>query len=136
MNPFITHTMKQTFSPIKPMWFSMPWLMLAIAAHAGEAPVPLSASEATDARRKAVSQVAWRPRAVSLAPAKWIWLPAERTLPNSFVLFRKEVELADAPTRADGWLSADSRYKLTVNGRASSDLRRATRATSMPIRWI
>lgn len=108
--------MKQIFSKIKPIWLPMPWLMLAIAVHAGDMPVPLSASQATDALRKAVSQNAWRPQAVSLAPAKWIWLPTERTLPNSFVLFRKEVELADAPTRADGWISADSRYKLTVNG--------------------
>ena len=53
---------------------------------------------------------------MTLAPAKWIWLPAQRTLPNSFVLFRKEVQLAAPPARADGWIAADSRYKLTVNG--------------------
>ena len=108
--------MNQTFSNTQLLRISMLWLMLAIAVHAGETPVPLSASEATDALHKALSQNAWYPQAVSLAPAKWIWLPAERTLPNSFVLFRKEVELADAPTRADAWISADSRYKLTVNG--------------------
>jgi hypothetical protein len=92
------------------------WMLLASAAQAGERSATLSATQATDALRKAVSQEAWRPQAVSLAPAKWIWLPAERTLPNSFVLFRKEVDLSSAPTRADGWISADSRYKVTVNG--------------------
>jgi hypothetical protein len=32
----------------------------------------------------------WRPHPVSLHPARWIWLPSQRTLPNTFVLFRKE----------------------------------------------
>jgi alpha-L-rhamnosidase len=54
---------------------------------------------------------------VDLAPARWIWLPAERTLANSFVLFRRELELAQAPTSARGFVSADSRYRLFVNGR-------------------
>ncbi len=58
----------------------------------------------------------WRPYRVTLAPAQWIWLPSERTLPNTFVLFRKEFLLAAQPTRAIGWLAADSRYRLTVNG--------------------
>lgn len=52
----------------------------------------------------------------NLSPAHWIWLPSERTLPNSFVLFRREVTLPAAPVRATGWISADSRYRLTVNG--------------------
>lgn len=58
----------------------------------------------------------WKPHRVNLAPAQWIWLPSERTLPNSFVLFRKEFELAEKPVRAVGWMTADSRYRLTVNG--------------------
>ena len=58
----------------------------------------------------------WLPYRVTLAPAQWIWLPSERTLPNTFVLFRKEFSLAAQPTRAIGWLTADSRYRLTVNG--------------------
>lgn len=52
----------------------------------------------------------------SLAPAKWIWLPGQRTLPNTFVLFRRELTLDAAPARAAGWIAADSRYRLTVNG--------------------
>ena len=54
---------------------------------------------------------------IDLAPARWIWLPGERTLANSFVLFRREIELAEAPVSARGFVSADSRYRLFVNGR-------------------
>jgi hypothetical protein len=58
----------------------------------------------------------WLPHRVTLAPARWIWLPSERTLPNTFVLFRKEFTLNDRPVRARAWITADSRYRLTVNG--------------------
>ncbi len=58
----------------------------------------------------------WLPYRVTLQPAQWIWLPSERTLPNTFVLFRKEFTLPAQPVRATGWLTADSRYRLTVNG--------------------
>lgn len=51
-----------------------------------------------------------------IAPAKWIWLPSERTLPCTFVLFRKEFELEKVPSVARGWIAADSRYVLYVNG--------------------
>ena len=54
---------------------------------------------------------------MDLAPAKWIWLPSQRCLPNTFVLFRRELELAEAPREANGWILADSRYRLSVNGR-------------------
>jgi hypothetical protein len=63
------------------------------------------------------AQSRWRPYRVNLAPAEWIWLPSQRTLPNTFVLFRREVTLPAAPVRAAGWITADSRYRLTVNGR-------------------
>ena len=58
----------------------------------------------------------WRPYRMSLAPAQWLWLPAARTLPNTFVLFRRDIELPDRPRKAAGWITADSRYRLTVNG--------------------
>jgi alpha-L-rhamnosidase len=54
---------------------------------------------------------------MNLAPAKWIWLPSKRCLPNTFVLFRREVVLAEKPESAKGWLTADSRYRLSVNGK-------------------
>ncbi len=54
---------------------------------------------------------------IDLAPARWIWLPCERTLANTFVLFRREVEVEGEVASARGWISADSRYRLFVNGR-------------------
>jgi hypothetical protein len=54
---------------------------------------------------------------MNLSPAKWIWFPSERTLACTFVLFRREIELTVAPREAKGWIVADSRYRLSVNGR-------------------
>src|SRR5215472_13512706 len=54
---------------------------------------------------------------IDLSPASWIWFPSERTLPNTFVLFRRELNLPEAPARATGWITADSRYRLAVNGK-------------------
>ncbi|MGA2077918.1 MAG: alpha-L-rhamnosidase N-terminal domain-containing protein [Terriglobia bacterium] len=51
-----------------------------------------------------------------LRPARWIWYPSERTLQNTFVLFRRQLDLPDKPVRAQGWIAADSRYRLEVNG--------------------
>jgi len=53
---------------------------------------------------------------LDLTPARWIWLPSGRTLPNTFVLFRLGVALPGAPGRATAWVTADSRYRFTVNG--------------------
>jgi alpha-L-rhamnosidase len=57
-----------------------------------------------------------RPRLPDLSPARWIWYPSERTLQNTFILFRREVELKAKPVRATGWIAAESRYRLEVNG--------------------
>ena len=78
---------------------------------------PLSAAAATSLFNTLNNSAIWRPKPISLAPASWIWLPCGRTLPNTFILFRKEVILDSAPRRAQGWITADSRYRLTVNGR-------------------
>jgi alpha-L-rhamnosidase len=56
------------------------------------------------------------PARLNLEPARWIWLPSQRTLANTFVLFRREVTLIEKPRAATGWIAADSRYRLTVNG--------------------
>jgi len=53
----------------------------------------------------------------NLEPARWVWYPSGRCLPNTFVLFRREVSLSVKPKRATGWIAADSRYKFEVNGR-------------------
>ena len=52
-----------------------------------------------------------------LKPAHWIWYPSERTLPNTFVLFRRQLQLLSRPRRATGWIHAESRYLLEVNGK-------------------
>ena len=57
-----------------------------------------------------------RPGLPDLSPARWIWFPSGRTLPNTFILFRRELQLAAKPRRATGWVCADSRYRLEVNG--------------------
>ncbi len=57
------------------------------------------------------------PKLPDLSPARWIWYPSGRTLANTFVLFRRELNLKSKPRRATGWISAESRYKLEVNGR-------------------
>jgi hypothetical protein len=51
-----------------------------------------------------------------LSPARWIWYPSGRCLQNTFILFRRAVELNSKPVRAKGWIAADSRYLLEVNG--------------------
>ena len=59
----------------------------------------------------------WTPVALNLSPARWIWFPSQRTLPNTFALFRREINVRGPLASARGWLCADSRYLLTVNGR-------------------
>jgi hypothetical protein len=55
-------------------------------------------------------------RVLDLSPAKWIWYPSDRVLQNTFILFRKEFTLNSIPDAASGWIIADSRYQLFVNG--------------------
>lgn len=54
-------------------------------------------------------------RAIDLAPARWIWLPSQRTLPNTVLFFRKQISLQKKPLKATGWIMAESRYKLYAN---------------------
>jgi len=55
--------------------------------------------------------------ALDLSPARWIWYPSGRTLQNTFVLFRKQFTLNEQPQKAVGWILADSRYRLFINGK-------------------
>jgi len=55
--------------------------------------------------------------ALDLSPAKWLWYPGDRTLPNTFVLFRRVLKLSEKPRKATGWIIGESRYQLEVNGR-------------------
>lgn len=49
--------------------------------------------------------------------AKWIWVPGGRTLPNTFALFRFPFDLEAVPSTLKGFVCADSRYELRVNGK-------------------
>ncbi|MFK7926077.1 MAG: family 78 glycoside hydrolase catalytic domain [Bacteroidia bacterium] len=51
-----------------------------------------------------------------LKPAKWIWFPSGRTLANTFVLFRRSMEIKKGLISAKGWIMGDSRYILHLNG--------------------
>ncbi|MBN2000413.1 twin-arginine translocation signal domain-containing protein [candidate division KSB1 bacterium] len=53
---------------------------------------------------------------LDLTPAKWIWYPSERCLQNSFIFFRKKIFISNGLKSAKGWIVADSRYKLMLNG--------------------
>jgi alpha-L-rhamnosidase len=53
---------------------------------------------------------------LDLSPAKWIWYPSERTLQNTFILFRKVIDIKKDYVIAKGWIAADSRYQIFVNG--------------------
>ena len=54
---------------------------------------------------------------LDLSPAKWLWYPGDRTLPNTFVLFRRVLRLDAKPRKATGWIIGESRYQLEVNGK-------------------
>lgn len=54
---------------------------------------------------------------LDLTPARWIWYSSGRVLQNTFILFRKEFVLDRIPEKALGWILADSRYQLFVNGK-------------------
>lgn len=52
--------------------------------------------------------------------AKWIWLPEyndyDDELAGEFVLFRKTLDLQEIPSTCDLHVSADTRYRLFING--------------------
>ena len=54
---------------------------------------------------------------LDLSPAKWIWYPGQRVLPNTFILFRRVLNLKSKPRKATGWIHGESRYLLEVNGK-------------------
>ena len=78
-------------------------------------------ADAPDPARKLIEPAsvsnAAGPSLPDLSPARWIWFPSGRTLPNTFIFFRRQLHLTAKPRRATGWICADSRYRLEVNGR-------------------
>jgi hypothetical protein len=79
------------------------------AANGGGAP-------GKDAIEPAPAAAPAAPALPDLSPARWIWYASGRTLPSTFVLFRRTLRLEARPVRATGWICADSRYRLEVNG--------------------
>ncbi len=55
---------------------------------------------------------------LDLSPAAWVWLPSGRTLPGTFVLFRRAIPVRtdSALVSATGFVLAESRYRLSLNG--------------------
>ncbi len=104
------------------MAFELPTLPLVLAALLislagyGQEMSPKTVSEVNALRAETLA-ASGQPLRMTLDPARWIWMPCKRTLSNTFVLFRKEVVLEEMPVRARGWITADSRYRLTVNGK-------------------
>jgi hypothetical protein len=79
-------------------------------------PAPVAAGATGSAIAPVRPQAAPRSPLPDLSPARWIWYPSGRTLQNTFILFRRELNLVAKPKRATGWIMADSRYRLEVNG--------------------
>ena len=50
-------------------------------------------------------------------PPDGFGIPLAVHLPNTFILFRRQLQLSAKPRRATGWICADSRYRLEINGR-------------------
>jgi len=69
----------------------------------------------SDAVRAAVEAESYV-QPLDLAPARWLWYPSRRCLPNTVVLFRRTFRVAGAVRSARGWLLGDSRYRLYLNG--------------------
>ena len=53
---------------------------------------------------------------LNLSPARWIWATGERTLPNTFVCFRRTFTVREGLISAKGFVLASSRYVLSANG--------------------
>lgn len=62
-----------------------------------------------------VSPLLPSPLALDLSPAKWIWYPSQRTLANTFILFRRTIKVKKQLRAAKGWILGDSRYLLEVD---------------------
>jgi len=48
--------------------------------------------------------------------AQWIWANVQQPKPFQFVRFRKTVELASRPAKATAYITADTFYRLWING--------------------
>ncbi len=53
---------------------------------------------------------------LDLSPARWIWVGGTRSLPNTVAALRRVLTVPAGVRRVTGWITADSRYRLHVNG--------------------
>ena len=93
--------------------FALVASLMAVTPTFGEGETIMTVDELNQLRAQD-TEAAGQPTVMTMAPAEWIWLPCQRTLSNTFVLFRKELDLPEKPVRAMGWISADSRYQLSA----------------------
>lgn len=70
--------------------------------------------------------------------ARWIGVAEEgdRSPPNTWICFRREVELARAPQRVSARIAVDSRYWLWINGELAVSSAAPRRRTPTTTRWI
>lgn len=87
--------------------------LLGRSALASEMNTPATPEEITLKSQLGVYEF---PSPLDLSPARWLWYPGDRTLPNTFVLFRRVLNLSEKPVKATGWVIGDTRYLLELNG--------------------
>lgn len=88
----------------------------ALGLAASSLPTPSPATPGSTTPAPALPVIHDDSLTLDLTPAKWVWYRSGRCLQNTCVLFRKTVDLPGAAIRVSGWLTAESRYKLFVNG--------------------
>ena len=97
--------------------------LVALSAAVAPAAVAAEAANSSEAPGVPVTPFPVKPfesapgDTLDLSPAKWLWYPGDRTLPNTFVLFRRVLRLNAKPKKATGWVIGESRYQLEVNGK-------------------
>jgi hypothetical protein len=79
----------------------------------GEKPI----SATPDRKAHSAEYPVYKIKPLDVSPAKWVWYPSQRTLTNTVIFFRKEISIPRPVKMATGWLAADSRYKLMVDGK-------------------
>ncbi len=96
--------------------------LVALSAAVTPAAVAAEAAKSSEAPGAPAAPFAVKPfesapgDTLDLSPAKWLWYPGDRMLPNTFVLFRRVLQLNAKPKKATGWIIGESRYLLEVNG--------------------
>jgi alpha-L-rhamnosidase len=91
------------------------WMALGVPAALIDTPGGGNITQSQKSKQLQIPAGPGSPKELDLSPARWIWYPSGRTLPNTFLFFRKQFTLSAPVRRATGWICADSRYLLHVN---------------------